>query len=71
MIGQIVSLGLGSPAAIDRFILVGLSPNPEVRDAEVLLLVGSYGDATITGTYESTRQVVAAYAPNLPITGSI
>jgi hypothetical protein len=70
VIGQVISLGIGSPAAIDLFVLVGLSPNPEVRDAETITLVGYYGSLQLVGEYGDLA-LTAHYAPSLTLTGEV
>lgn len=47
MVGQAVSLGIGSPASIPLFLLVGLSPNASVLDAEAVVISVSAQDRTI------------------------
>ena len=71
MIGQFVSQGIGSPSSVSLFILVGLSANPEVRDAETLNLVGFYAPLSLVGEYVPTQELVGAYVPTWDLTGEI
>lgn len=63
MVGQVVSLGIGSPASIEYFVLVGLSANPAGAPA-------LEGQIDITGTYTPTISVTGASAPTITVTGT-
>jgi len=72
VIGQMITWGIGTPSSIAMLTLVGLSTNPEVRDAEILALVGLY-DASLLldGVYDDTVALRGVYDDTLPLTGEL
>jgi hypothetical protein len=59
-INQVISLGIGEPASIPHFILLGLSPTGEVGPPDGLEVVATYRDAVdVSATYRDAVNVTA------------
>lgn len=67
-----ITLGIGTPSNRTILTLFGLSANPEVRDAEILALIGIYDASLLAdGVYDATVSVRGTYDDILPMTGEI
>lgn len=70
MIGDMITLGLGTPSSISTLVLLGLSPNPEVRSATAIALVGVYDAALpVRGWYDPSAAVTGVYDAALTLIG--
>lgn len=61
----VISLGLGSPADVPHFVLLGLSINDQVApDA-------ASNVPDLQASYAPSIELQATYAPNISLTGSV
>jgi hypothetical protein len=61
MTGQFISIGIGSPAGIETFLLVGLSPNPNAFVSEGTIdIVVPLADRTVVVAADARTVTVAA-----------
>lgn len=72
MVGQVVSLGIGSPAGIPTFLLVGLSVNAVSTLPHVIQIDGTYlPTVALAATYLQTVSLTGTYLPTVALDGAV
>jgi hypothetical protein len=72
-INQVITLGIGTPADIPHFLLLGLSLGAApVGDPSMLDLAGAYQPTlTAVAVYQPTLNMLGAYQPTIDLMGRV